>query len=323
LAGEPIDPLPVVPPEGLSRLRGAVLGHAIGDMAGQPVEILKLKEIKSQYGEIDGLVTYRHQTLPTGEYTDDTDMIWMELELMQDGRLDPWRLSEAFARRVSQIDLGQDLPRHYGQGTLMSMRRLGLGVNWRNTGNDSPKNGAAIRALPIAWSEFGDREKLLQMTESLSSLTHTGERALAGAKLVVLVMDYLLRKGRLDSDGLLSEISASIHEPRVSASLDVVKELIRYEASPEEAQARLGTSSKCEESVAYALYCFLRFPDDFRAVMRAAINVDGDSDSIAAVAGSFSGALLGEDAIPAEWKNRLSLKEEINQVLNSLAGHQG
>jgi ADP-ribosylglycohydrolase len=50
-----------------------------------------------------------------------------------------------------------------------------------------------------------------------------------------------------------------------------------------------------------ALYCFLRHPDSFTVVIEQAVFIGGDTDTIASMAGSISGAFLGSGAIPAQW----------------------
>lgn len=57
-----------------------------------------------------------------------------------------------------------------------------------------------------------------------------------------------------------------------------------------------------EEAVADALHCFLRAPGDFRSTVLTGANSEGDSDSIACIAGAMSGAHNGIAAIPRAWR---------------------
>jgi ADP-ribosylglycohydrolase len=81
---------------------------------------------------------------------------------------------------------------------------------------------------------------------------------------------------------------------------------------PENAFDLIGGGWVGEETVAGALYCFLRTPNDFSATVLTAANAclsdtQGksrgrcDSDSIGCVAGGLSGAHNGAGAIPREW----------------------
>ncbi|MDD5205497.1 MAG: ADP-ribosylglycohydrolase family protein [Desulfobacterales bacterium] len=81
----------------------------------------------------------------------------------------------------------------------------------------------------------------------------------------------------------------------------------------------LGEGWVGEEAVALAIYCFLRYPDDYkRAVLRGA-NSNGDSDSIASIAGSISGAYLGIGAIPPEWIMRIEKTDYLRSLAERLA----
>ena len=94
-----------------------------------------------------------------------------------------------------------------------------------------------------------------------------------------------------------------------------VKECLDWE-DEEKALNYLGEGWVGEEAVALALYCFLKYPNGYEnAVIRGA-NTNGDSDSVACIGGSISGAYLGIDAIPEKWIQRI----EKTDYLDALAG---
>ena len=72
-----------------------------------------------------------------------------------------------------------------------------------------------------------------------------------------------------------------------------------------------------DEALAIGLYAVLATHSLAEAVVLAA-NHGGDSDSTAAIAGSLSGTLFGEQAIPSEWLQRLELRDQIGQVAEDL-----
>ena len=85
----------------------------------------------------------------------------------------------------------------------------------------------------------------------------------------------------------------------------------------EEAIARLGEGWIAEEALAVSIYCAL-VADDFRHGVVLAANHDGDSDSTAAITGNLLGVRLGVGAIPAEWLQRLELREVIEELATDL-----
>ena len=81
---------------------------------------------------------------------------------------------------------------------------------------------------------------------------------------------------------------------------------------------QLGEGWVAEETLGIALYCSLRYQDDFSAGMIAAVNHKGDSDSTGAVTGNILGALVGYEAIDEKWKNNLELADVILEMADDL-----
>ena len=84
---------------------------------------------------------------------------------------------------------------------------------------------------------------------------------------------------------------------------------------------QLGEGWVAEETLAIAVYCALKYADDFGRGIIAAVNHDGDSDSTGAVAGNILGAALGLDGIPQKFIETLELKDVILEIAEDL--HHG
>ena len=80
----------------------------------------------------------------------------------------------------------------------------------------------------------------------------------------------------------------------------------------------LGEGWVAEETLAIAVYCALKHPDDFEKAVIASVNHDGDSDSTGAVTGNILGAALGYDAIPAYYLDKLELRQIIEEIADDL-----
>ena len=87
----------------------------------------------------------------------------------------------------------------------------------------------------------------------------------------------------------------------------------------EKALNYLGEGWVGEEAVALALYCFMRYPKAYEKVVIRGANTNGDSDSIACIAGSISGAYLGIDAIPGAWVRAIEKTDCLAQLSERLA----
>lgn len=69
-----------------------------------------------------------------------------------------------------------------------------------------------------------------------------------------------------------------------------------------------------EEALASALHAALRHPDDSVAALGRACATNGDSDSIACLAGAFHGAAYGMDVWPAQWSKRIEYRDQLTQL---------
>lgn len=64
--------------------------------------------------------------------------------------------------------------------------------------------------------------------------------------------------------------------------------------------AQLGVGWVGEEALAISVYCALKYQDDFKEAVIAAVNRNGDSDSTGAITGNILGAYLGLSRIPLD-----------------------
>jgi poly(ADP-ribose) glycohydrolase ARH3 len=90
-------------------------------------------------------------------------------------------------------------------------------------------------------------------------------------------------------------------------------------ADPAEAARRTGNSIAAHEAVGAALCAVRRHPDDPLAAVLFAVRMGGDTDTIAAVAGSIVGAWAGASSLPQALLERLEHRQRIERVAVRLA----
>ncbi len=74
---------------------------------------------------------------------------------------------------------------------------------------------------------------------------------------------------------------------------------------------RLGEGWVAEETLTIAIYCSLRYQNDFSKGIIAAVNHKGDSDSTGAITGNILGAWLGYNNIENKWKENLEIIDTV------------
>ncbi len=284
----------------LQRLRGCLLGQAVGDAIGLPYEGIRPRRIaKLLRGR-----PLRHRFLPGyGMLSDDTEHACMTVQAWLASGGDPERFARSLASRLRWWLAA--LPAGVGLATLRAILKLWLGFPPARAGVASAGNGPCMRAPVLGLLATGP--ELERLVRASTCLTHTDPRALEASLLVA-------RASRLHSEGFdplraLGELAAAIRGEELVAALSTIRECLEQAATPEQLAERLGmesgVSGYVNRTVPAALFCWLRFPGDFRAAIESVIRLGGDTDTTAAITGALAGAQLGAKAIPAEWLDGL------------------
>ena len=149
-------------------------------------------------------------------------------------------------------------------------------------------NGSAMRVSPVAWL-FNDIDTVRRMARLSADVTHNHPEGIKGAEATASAI-FLAHTGCSKS-----EIKAYI-EQEFGYSLNRTCDEIRPTYFHVES---------CQETVPEAIAAFLE-GNDFEDVIRTAVSLGGDSDTLTAIAGSIAEGFYGiNDALKAECKNRL------------------
>lgn len=293
-----------------------LFGLALGDALGWPTEFKKLPEIKTLFGAA-GI-----QALPDPAiYTDDTQMTVALTEGLLDAGLtaDLDTQMNAVGRRFIEWLHSPENNRAPGGTCIKGVQRFEQGIPWLLAGIATSKGcGSAMRVATIGYLYQHEPERLRQIAEASGLITHGHPAAVAAsigaAYLVKLALDgvppaeYIPRLMKF-TDGISDEFDDAIRRVgHVGAWGD-----------EEAALDHIGQGWTGEEAVALALYCVLRYPDDYVACVRRGANTNGDSDSIACIAGGIMGARLGLEAIPADWRARCEKADYLRDLAARMA----
>jgi ADP-ribosylglycohydrolase len=309
---------PMSDPARGERIEGAILGLAIGDALGFPAEFRRRAQMIEHFGPtgIDDLVALhdprwparpaimgrRH---PAGTYSDDTQMTLALAEgLLETRDDDPLDVRmEAVARRFVAWAGADDNDRAPGNACMTGCHALARGVRWNEAGVLGSKGcGSAMRVAPIGLLHADDRPKLLELARAQALLTHRHDAAVEGAAAAALLVALAL-KGVSPAEMWSTVMDeCAPRSPDFAACVGKVPELLDAPPAVALAEGGLGEAWVAEEAVASALWCFWRSPDDFAKVVTTAATTDGDSDSIACIAGGIAGARVGVAAIPERWR---------------------
>lgn len=280
---------------------GLLFGLALGDALGAPVEFKTLPQIKAHYGRA-GVQEPPDPAL----YTDDTQMTIALVEGLLEAELDAPldKQMSAVGRRFIEWRHSLENNRAPGATCLKGVDRFEAGASWSEAGLiDSKGCGSAMRVATIGYLYQHDEDRLREIAAASSLITHRHPTAIAASVAAAYAVKLAL-DGTPPGDYL--RLIMSFTDGTSDEMDDALRRIghVGAWADEEAALDHIGQGWTGEEAVALALYCVLRYPDDYTACIRRAANTNGDSDSIACIAGGIMGARLGVEAIPAAWRKR-------------------
>lgn len=336
---------------------GCLLGGAVGDALGWPVEFDAMAEIIKRFG-VNGIVDLVPGENGLYEITDDTQMTLFTAE----GLLRTWTTAcqtgevpdftatvrhsyRCWLKTQSESVVASSIVNHC-DGWLLSVvglhrRRapgdtclsaLREGVFSENdiADNFSKGCGGVMRVAPagllaarIINNDSGGAARLaFDIGCVTATITHGHPSGYYPAGALAAIIATVITGGSLE-DG--TNFSLNILDGRngaeeTAAAIHAAVNLWRDKSISPSSQTieTLGGGWTGDEALAIGLYSALTAGDDFKRGVRLAVNHSGDSDSTGSITGNIMGALLGENAIPRKWLNRLELADVIRQVGNDM-----
>ena len=311
-------------------IRGCLLGGAVGDALGAPLEFLSLSSIKRTYG---GIVNdYVEFDDNTGAITDDTQMTLFTAEGLlraitrvgEKGICDIVKVvANAYSRWLKTQGITPEVPENVlSEGWLIKEKAL---YQWRAPGNtclsalesgrfpakNSSKGcGTVMRLAPVGL--LFSPEEAYKTGCDLSAITHGHPAGITSGGAFAMLISYL-RNGKSLAEAL------DLVEKHLARISDATETLVAIrKAKTARYITELGEGWVAEEALAISIFCALRNEWDFASGVLEAINITGDSDSTGAITGNILGILNGESAIPEKWRKNLREYDIVSRMADDL-----
>ncbi len=295
----------------LDRFQGCLLGLAVGDALGGPLEFMTADDILGKYGApVREMVGGGWLSLRPGEYTDDTQMTQCIAESLVERRV--FDMADVARRFVAWYD---SHPKDIGNITRLALQALKQGTPWQEagrlahqqTGGRSAGNGSVMRCAPLALYGWRDYEQLIADSVASSRVTHWDDLACYGAAALNLIVAELLHGRR---QGAVEEAIEAL-----GASSPAVTQRLAEAAGKRRADLR--PTGFVLDTLEAAVWCWQR-AGDFEEALVAAVNLGGDADTIGAVCGALAGADFGLTGIPPRWLDVLEGRTHLAHLAQAL-----
>jgi ADP-ribosylglycohydrolase len=310
------------------RMRGMLLGLAIGDALGNTTESLWPWLRRLCVGEIRSyLPNWRASGRRVGLPSDDTQLaFWTVEQLAEDGQLDVDELAHRF---ITRPIFGM------GRSVRCFRRNIAAGLPWPEAAARSAGNGALMRIAPVLLPHLSRPGPDLWIDAALAAaITHNDPASIAASVTFVGMLWQLLDMQEAPpADWWVDSYVASARSLEGSTRYRARRGLLDWRAHvalgqpfegplwrfvEERLPAALGigdsaatmarqwkSSAYLLETVPTALFILAKHAADPEEAIVRAVNDTYDNDTIGAIVGAAVGALHGEAALPQRWRENL------------------
>lgn len=320
----------------LEKIKAVMLGHAIGDALGVPVEFCSREELdENPVTDMQGWGSY---PVPEGSWSDDTSMALATLDSLAKGKVNyndimlnfvKWASFDEYTPTGEMFDIGRtclSAIRNYLSSDGSDALKSGLNDEYSNG------NGSLMRIHPLSLFLYYnglDSEEYMYVIHNGSSLTHAHERSKMACGIYTFILWELLtnpckasvikalnRARRfymkydeypIYDDMLMKRIGWIYrHSENIGDHREVTRDEIR-------------SAGYVVDTIEAAVWCLLTTSSYTDCVLKA-VNLGDDTDTVAAIAGGLAGALYGYDSIPNDWLSQLKKKNYIEKMCEDAFG---
>ncbi len=309
----------------VDKLKGGLLGQAVGDALGVPVEFQSRNELKAN--PVTDMIGWGTHSQPPGTWSDDSSLMFCTMAaLVEDKGLEG--VAEKFVQWYQQ---GYWTPRgevfDIGTTTITALRNLDKGIPFTESGvktEYSQSNGSLMRILPASLyyllknDNRLDWKSVLEPIHAASAITHAHPTCLVACGIHGIFIHHLLN-GKSPLDAYHATITdAQTLYSKQEAFENILKLFDRILSGnlPLLAETDISSSGYVVHTLEAAMWSFLTTAS-FEDAVLVAVNLGDDTDTVGAITGGLAGLYHGINSIPPRWIDVLAKKDEIFQLCDS------
>ena len=327
----------------INKFKGCLIGGAIGDALGYPIEFMKIgKNNKITRFEDKGIISDDTQmTLFTAN-----GLLWGQTRFNLRGigpkvpdciyfAYQDWYKTQSKDKNLeTKVCWIAELPelnvaRAPGMTCLNALRSNKKGTI-EDPINNSKGCGSVMRVAPIGlfFSKGYSLHEIGKYGAEVGAITHGHPLGIIPCYILTIIINVLTYTNK----NIEEATNIAINEFKTNFDIfnkedseyfiNIINKAIELShkkfISDEEAIKKLGEGWVAEEALAIALYSSIKYSNNFEKAIICAVNHDGDSDSTGAIAGNIIGTYLGFDKIPKYFVDNLELSDIIQELAEDL-----
>lgn len=304
-----------------------IMGVVVGDALGCPVEFVNREELEAN--PVTDMGEYGTYNMPKGTWTDDSSMTLATLDALRYG-YDKDRIQENFVKWLYDgkftpagltFDVGVTCEKAifcYSGSMARGDRQIcGLDDEYSNG------NGSLMRIMPICLFvhelvEGGvvSIEEAVNMIHEVSSFTHAHMRSKIACGLYFFIVQKILKRQEDLSTCIMDGLSIGFKY--YDSCLDNQEDLKCYgrlrdlKFFSELKSDEIISTGYVVTSLEAAIWSLIT-TNSFEEATLKAVNLGGDTDTIAAITGGLAGLYYGIESIPIDWRYSIQRREWIEK----------
>ena len=286
-------PLASQQPQLQDRFRGVLLGSAVGDALGAPLEFQPARDPNHYVTDMIGGGWLR---LAPGEWTDDTQMTLCAVDSLLEKRVfDPDDIARRFVAWL------QSNPPDVGNHTRTVLNAIARGTGWEEASTqaqaanpDNAPNGSLMRCSPLALFFYRHPDYVATLSPVFSRITHAHADCEQSCVFLNVAIALLLM-------GADKQAAITGAEQATMGASEGLKARIRR---AQETRNDTSPTGYVLDTLEVAIWAFLH-TTTLEAALIAVINRGADADTVGAVTGALAGAYYGYSTLPARWLDAL------------------
>ena len=275
------------------RVLGALLGGAVGDALGMPIDGLSHQNVRTYYKGIKG---YRddekHRDLGAGQWTAHTQRMFALVRVLIVAPHDLLAANRMIREELAALYRRRDTGTLTASTSALAACAAPLGLLW--AAQEMTRTEALLWVTSLGLPVVGHPRSLAAGFGQAAAIRAalSAPKGLAGRDFLLTLIDRSRRAETGHGDHAVSERLTELAPHLDEFPLDL--------------QDRCnGTGAAADEAFPFAVAMFARNPDLVEATLLAAINVGGAASAIGAMTGALLGAYNGWSAFPTDWRNGL------------------
>jgi len=311
-----------------NKVLDALIGMAVGDALGVPVEFLSRDFLKtSPVVEMTGYGTHNQ---PAGTWSDDSSLAFCMAESLCEG-YDLAKIAKNFVRWYQEnhwTPHGKVFD--IGVATSKALRQVRDGVNPLVAGGATEYdngNGSLMRILPLVfYIQNKPIEERFKLISEVSSVTHAHIRSIISCFIYIeLALELLKEQDKMQAYTAMQQtVNAFLKEYPMCSEEEIHKfhrilgnAIVENTPIYEYREDEIRSSGYVLHTLEASIWCLLKFSNYAESVQKA-VNLGEDTDTTGCVTGGLAGLYYGMENIPADWVEVLARKQDIFELTEKL-----